>query len=102
MPISEKDITKLWKKAVKDFYKDLFVQDDVFYASLKNGEPIYIASKNMQIPLVLKPGGKFASYDPPDLSYYAQAKLSWIDWNDKENPHLEELGQLLIKEKRKK
>ena len=42
----------------------LFDRDDVFYSSLEKRPVEVISSRDMRVPLELRPGGKFGYYDP--------------------------------------
>ena len=42
----------------------LFDRDDVFYSSIEKRNVETISSRDMRIPLELRPGGKFGHYDP--------------------------------------
>ncbi len=42
----------------------LFDRDDVFYSSIEKRNVEVISSRDMRIPLEMRPGGKFGHYDP--------------------------------------
>ena len=42
----------------------LFDRDDVFYSSIEKRNVETISSRDMRVPLELRPGGKFGHYDP--------------------------------------
>jgi len=43
----------------RDLIQELFARDDLFFKTLMHKDNIQIVTRNMRIPLILKPGGNF-------------------------------------------
>ena len=42
----------------------LFDRDDVFYSSIEKRPVEVVSSRDMRVPLEMRPGGKFGYFDP--------------------------------------
>lgn len=64
MAVVESQVTALELERVIPKIRVLFERDDKFYANIKKRDVEVISSRQMRIPLELRPGGAFQYFDP--------------------------------------
>jgi hypothetical protein len=64
MAVVEAQVTALELERVLPKVRTLFERDDKFYANIKKRDVEVISSRQMRIPLELRPGGSFGYFDP--------------------------------------
>lgn len=62
--VTESVVTAVELEKVASKVAALFDRDDVFYATIEKRPTDVISSRDMRIPLELRPGGNFGHYDP--------------------------------------
>src|SRR3989304_3449845 len=61
---NEAAVTALELERVSPVVRTLFDRDDTFYAQIERKKAEIVSSRDMRIPLELRPGGYFGDYDP--------------------------------------
>lgn len=74
----------------------LFDYDDVFYSSIEKRNVEVISSRDMRIPLKMRPGGKFKYYDP-DGGSLGRGNMPTYDKAIINSVHLEEAIEMTAK-----
>lgn len=64
MAVVESQVTALELERVIPKIRVLFERDDKFYANIKKRDVEVISSRQMRVPLEIRPGGKFQYFDP--------------------------------------
>jgi hypothetical protein len=64
MAVVESQVTALELERVIPKVRTLFERDDKFYANIKKRDVEVISSRQMRVPLELRPGGSFGYFDP--------------------------------------
>lgn len=63
-PVNESQVVATELERVAPKVPTLFDRDDVFYSSIEKRQVETISSRDMRVPLELRPGGNFGHYDP--------------------------------------
>lgn len=64
MPVNEAAVLGLELERVSPKVPTLFDRDDVFYSTIEKKNVEKVSSRDMRIPLELRPGGNFGYFDP--------------------------------------
>ena len=64
MAVSNERVLAVQLERVRDKVPTLFDRDDVFYAHLRKRPRDIVSTRQMRIPLAIRPGGRFGHYDP--------------------------------------
>jgi len=64
MPFNEAAVAATELERVDDTLPVLFERDDVFYSTVEKRPVQIISSREMRVPMEMKPGGRFGHYDP--------------------------------------
>jgi hypothetical protein len=64
MALTESQVVANEMEKVRDVVPTLFDRDDVFFSSVEKKDVERISSRDMRVPLELRPGGRFGAFDP--------------------------------------